>query len=63
MGAGDGLIRDWSWLRGADLRGFGGAATLVLFPPDIIAVVIGHTKRVEEDSPLRQELSPSSGDA
>ena len=25
------------------------AATLVLFPPDIIAVVIGHTKRVEED--------------
>jgi hypothetical protein len=49
VGAGDGLIRDWSWLRGADLRGFGGAATLVLFPPDIIAVVIGHTKRVEED--------------
>jgi hypothetical protein len=45
VGPGDGLIRDESCLRGADLRAFGGAATLVLFPQDIIAVVVGHQAR------------------
>jgi hypothetical protein len=36
-------------LRSADLRGFGGAATLVSIPQDINAVVIGHTKRVKDE--------------
>jgi hypothetical protein len=52
-----------AWLRGADLRGFGGAATLVSIPQDINAVVIGHTKRVKDENSLRQGYSPSSGDA
>ena len=50
MGRGDGLIRDESCLRGADLRAFGGAATLVLFPQHIIAVVVGHQARRKDKS-------------